>query len=115
MKNLFLTPSLLLVGLGLCCSIQAQNIYQLQPLSGFGSHTDGSIRPGDTLTFNLSNNALFDNASNERGMAYDPVLTNLVIVDTHTGGGGSDHGVGAIYVLNAQNGLNLDNGSGGAF
>src|SRR4051812_9144285 len=104
MKNLFL-KSLLLLCLGLFCSVHAQNIYQLQPLAGFGSHSDGSLRPGDPLTFNLSNNALFDNASNQRGMAYDPVLTNLVIVDTHTGGSGSDHGVGAIYVLDARNGL----------
>src|SRR5205823_13080475 len=60
----------------------AQNIYQLTPLSGFGSHGDGSVRPGDIPTL--------DAAYNQRGMAYDQVLTNLISVDTHTGQAGSD-------------------------
>src|SRR6185436_14509325 len=74
-----------------------------------------SLRTGDGTAINLSSNPLFDNGSNVRGMAYDPVLTNLVIVDTHTGANGSDHGVGAIYSLNALTGANVDDGLGGSF
>jgi len=56
-----------------------------------------------------------DNAYNQRGMAFDPLSTNLVLVDTHTGQGASDHGVGHIYILSALTGANLDDGSGGDF
>src|SRR4051812_1130847 len=116
MKKLLLSPTLLLITIA-PFSFQSlgQNIYQLQPLSTFSTHGDGSLRPGDPIASNLGSQPLFDNASNQRGMAYDPTLTNLVIVDTHTGPGASDHGVGAIYVLDARTGANLDDGSGGSF
>src|SRR6266566_6741335 len=115
MKKLFINSSLILLSFGLFSSVQAQNIYQLQPLPGFGSHGDGSIHPGDVRAVNLGNQPLFDNQSNERGMAYDPTQTNVIVVDTHTGAGSSDHGVGQIYVLDAQSGANRDDGSGGQF
>jgi hypothetical protein len=86
--------------------LSAQNIYQLSPLAGFGSHSDGSLRPGDNH---------LDSTYDQRGMSFDPVSTNLVLVDTHTGQGASDHGVGHIYILNALTGNNLDDGSGGDF
>src|SRR5262245_13730423 len=115
MKKLFVNPTIILIGLGLFSTVQAQNTYQLQPLSAFGNHSDGSLRPNDTRALNLNNDPLMDNLSNQRGVAYDPLLTNLVVVDTHTGGGGSDHGIGGIYVLDAQTAFNVDNGLGGPF
>src|SRR6478672_5048449 len=87
-------------------SAAAQPIFQLQPLSGFGLHSDGSVRPGESV---------FDSSSNQRGMAFDPILNHLVLVDTHTGAGGSDHGVGNIFILDAATGFTLDDGSGGDF
>jgi hypothetical protein len=82
----------------------AQNIYQMIPIGTFGTHSDGSLQPGDFP---------FDNGFNQRGMAFDPVLTNVVVVDTHTGTGGSDHGVGHIYILNGRTGQPVDDGFGG--
>jgi hypothetical protein len=84
----------------------AQNIYQLIPLNTFGSHSDGSLRPGDNPPSSLGSQGLFDTGFNQRGMAYDPVLTNLVIVDTHSGSGGSTDVRGGIYVLDATYGTN---------
>src|SRR5882757_6873702 len=116
MKKLFISALLILIAFGLGCIVQAQNIYQLQPLPGFGSHGDGSLRPNDIRAVNLSGSQpLFDNGSNERGMAYDATQTNIVIVDTHTGASSSDHGVGQIYVLDGQTGANRDDGFGGPF
>jgi hypothetical protein len=95
MKKLFLCSFAIILAFAFCVTGTAQNIYQLQPLSTFGSHGDGSIRSGESI---------FDSGSNQRGMAYDPVLTNLVIVDTHSGAGFSDHPVGHIYVRDALTG-----------
>src|SRR6266478_3346316 len=106
MKTSFRTLFALLFALGFFSVSEAQNIYQLLPLAGFGSHGDGSLRPGDNH---------LDNAYNQRGMSYDPLSTNLVLVDTRTGQAASDHGVGHIYILNALTGANLDDGSGGDF
>src|SRR5882672_2176084 len=106
MKTSFRTLFLLFLALGFLSVAHSQNIYQLSPLSGFGPHNDGSLRPGDSH---------LDNAYNQRGMAFDPLSTNLVLVDTHTGQGASDHGVGHIYILSSLTGANLDDGSGGDF
>jgi hypothetical protein len=84
----------------------AQNIYQLIPLNTFGSHSDGSIRPGDNPPSTLGSQALIDTGFNQRGVAYDPVLTNLVMVDSHSGSGGSTDVRGGIYVLEANYGTN---------
>src|SRR5947208_2694542 len=102
------SPCAIFGSVALLCAGAAmgQSIYQLTPLSTFGSHGDGSLRPGE---------AHLDNQFNQRGMAYDPVLTNLVVVDTHSGSGGSDHVLGNIFILNALTGANLDDGSGGDF
>src|SRR5437870_5382859 len=106
MKNSLRISLILVSTLALITQTQAQNIYQLTPITGFGTHADGSLRPGDVH---------LDAAYNQRGMSYDPVLTNIVLVDTHTGQGSSDHGVGHIYVLNGYTGVNLDDGFGGDF
>lgn len=84
----------------------AQSIYQLIPLDSFGTHSDGSIRPGDNPPSTLGSQALFDTGFNQRGVAYDPILTNLVVVDTHSGSGGSTDVRGGIYVLDATHGTN---------
>jgi hypothetical protein len=83
--------------------INAQTIYQLTPIPTFGTHGDGSLRPGE---------GPFDALTNQRGMAYDPTQTNLIVVDTHTGPAASDRGVGNIFVLNALTGGFIDNGGG---
>src|SRR3954447_4216022 len=80
-------------------AVHAQNIYQLVPIDTFGTHGDGSVRPGEVV---------FDSLFNVRGMSFDPVLTNVIVVDTHTAQGGSDHGVGHIYVLSGLTGQTLD-------
>src|SRR5262249_15661310 len=80
--------------------------YQLTPLNNFGTHSDGSIRPADNPPSSLGSQGLFDTGFNQRGMAYDPVLSNLVIVDTHSGSGGSTDVRGGIYVLDATYGTN---------
>ena len=106
MKTSLRTFLSLVFTIGFSPFLYAQNIYQLQPLTSFGTHGDGSVRSGDSI---------FDSAFNQRGMAFDPVLTNVIVVDTHTGTGASDHGVGHIYVLDGRTGANLDDGSGGNF
>jgi hypothetical protein len=106
MKILF-RGSLLLLFVGLFAQVgKSQTIFQLTPLPDFGTHSDGSIRPGDNPPSNLGPQALFDTGFNQRGVAYDPILTNLVIVDTHSGSGGSTDVRGGIYVLDATYGTN---------
>src|SRR5215831_17837312 len=106
MKILF-RGSLLLLFIGLFAQIgKSQTIFQLTPLPNFGTHSDGSIRPGDNPPSNLGSQALFDTGFNQRGVAYDPILTNLVIVDTHSGSGGSTDVRGGIYVLDSTYGTN---------
>src|ERR1041385_8983329 len=105
-KSPFFSASLSVILLA-AFAASAQSIYQLQPLSGFGSHGDGSVRLGEINTL--------DNGANQRGMAYDPGLTNLVLVDTHSGGGGSKDIMGNIFILNALTGGNVDDGFGGSF
>src|SRR5947209_10623342 len=93
--------------LALFCSLaNAQTIYQLSPLSTFGTHSDGTIRPGDNPPSTLGSQGLFDTGFNQRGMAFDPVSNNIIVVDTHSGSGGSTDVRGGIYVLDATYGTN---------
>src|SRR6266498_2131542 len=99
MKKLF---RISFVSLSLALSAQiakSQTIYQLTPLPNFGTHSDGSIRPGDNPPSNLGSQALFDTGFNVRGMAYNPGSNSIVIVDAHSGSGGSTDVRGGIYVL----------------
>src|SRR2546421_4964602 len=106
-RSLLSVLVLLLVG----STAKAQNIYQFSPLPSFGSHGDGTIRPGDRsfLGPNNSDTAGF----NQRGLGCDPTTTNLVLVDAQTGSGGSQVVKGHIYVLGGENGFPLDDGFGG--
>src|SRR6266496_4367101 len=106
MKTCFRSLVVSLMAFSFFPVLQAQTIYQLMPITTFGTHGDGSIRPGELF---------FDSLFNQRGMAYDPVLTNVIVVDTHTGSGSSDHGVGRIFALDGHTGNYLDDGSGGNF
>src|SRR5258706_9811882 len=72
----------------------AQNNYTLNPLTSFGSRGDGSIQPGDSIGV-----LTLDSAFNQRGLACDPITTNLVWVDTHSGSGGSSYVTGNVYVV----------------
>jgi hypothetical protein len=106
MKKLF-RVSLVLLSVGVFAQMgKSQTIYQLTPLADFGTHSDGSIRPGDNPPSNVGSQALFDTGFNERGMAYDPASNNIVIVDTHSGSGGSTDVRGGIYVLEGNFGTN---------
>src|ERR1700756_1058446 len=101
----------------------AQSTFTLDPAASFGTRGDGSIQPGDVIGVNpqsgnsiaisavlLGTNvygvqpgdqAISTNGFNMRGLAYDPVSSNLVFVDTHEGSGGSAVMVtnAAIYIL----------------
>src|SRR5436190_21620285 len=95
---------ILLTALGLVSIAKAQNNFSLNPSFLFGPHTDGSIRPGDSIGLSPINGndvqisapgygvqpgdstaaPISTNGFNMRGLAYDPVSANLVFVDTHT-------------------------------
>lgn len=77
----------------------AQTVKMLSPLTTFGGNGDGSIRPGDQIWM--------DTGSNQRGLACDPLTGNLILVDTHSGGGGSAAVQGSIFVLDGTTGTNL--------
>ncbi len=57
------------------------DVITLQPLTTFGSHGDGSVRPGD-LTPDLSATGQL-----QRGMAYNATTGHLLVVDRSTNGG----------------------------
>ena len=66
---------------------------------GFGWQPgDLNASPQSTLGFNM------------RGLAYDPVTTHLIFVDTHTGQNGSQTNVpnAAIYILDSNTGKIID-------
>src|SRR5580765_6642709 len=110
----FSPPLLILLTIfGLFSIAKAQNNFSLNPSFLFGPHTDGSIRPGDSIGLSPINGndvqisaptvngisygiqpgdsptaPVSTNGFNMRGMAYDPVSSNLVFVDTHTGQNG---------------------------
>src|SRR5436189_1680310 len=102
----FVSGSLVLIALGIFSVANAAS-YTLSPLTSFGTHSDGSIQPNDPNPSNLGAAALFDINFNQRGMAVDPLTTNVVIVDTHSGSGGSSFIQGGIYVLDGTTGANL--------
>lgn len=77
----------------------AQEVKTLAPLTTFGIHGDGSLRPGDQ--------PWIETIFNQRGIAYDPVTDRVVYVDTRSGTAGSAAVQGAIYVLNGTTGTNL--------
>src|SRR5438105_4035559 len=79
--------------------VNAQNNYTLNPLTSFGGNGDGSIRPGQSIGV-LTLDADF----NQRGLACDPLTTNLVLVDTHSGSAGSTNVLGNIYVVDGAAG-----------
>ncbi|HSU56227.1 MAG TPA: immunoglobulin domain-containing protein [Candidatus Dormibacteraeota bacterium] len=85
----------------------AQNIYQFSALPAFGSHGDGSIRPTDRTWL--------DTGFNQRGLAFDPINTNLVLVNAQSGSGGATTVKGNIPVINWDTGVALDDGFGGDF
>ncbi len=76
---------------------KGQNNYTLNALGTFGFNGDGSVRPGDPA-YNLDANF------NQRGLWCDPLSTNLVLVDTHSGSGGGGSVTGNVYVVNWVNG-----------
>src|SRR5258706_408284 len=84
----------LLVLLAIASIAHAQNNYTLNPLITFGGHGDGSVRPGDSIGL-----LTLDNGFNQRGLACDPITTNLVFVDTHSGSGGGPSGSNGVYVI----------------
>ncbi len=91
---------------------EAQTSFSLTPLATFGTRGDGSIQPGDTF--------YVDSGFNQRGIAFDPVSTNLVFVDTHSGQNGSAGVLGSIFILDGSTGANIStlntNGiSGGSY
>jgi len=100
MKNFILRASACLLFLGCACLLRAQTVKTLNPLTTFGLHGDGSVQPGDAAWVNTGNN--------QRGMACDPVATNLVFVNTASGGGGGLGNIqGTIEILEGSYGTNV--------
>jgi hypothetical protein len=71
---------LALAALALQAAVSAQTL-QLQPLAGFGTNGDGSLRPGDRPYLTADGN------SSQRGMAYNPVTGHVLIVNRPPLGG----------------------------
>jgi hypothetical protein len=70
----------------------AQN-YRLEPLTTFGPHGDGSLRPGDNGHGFLT----ADGARYQRGMAYNPVTGHLLVVNR-------DPALQGIFILDGVTG-----------
>src|SRR4051812_14517700 len=112
-------------------TVRSQTTFTLNPLGTFGSgasvtNTAGYIQPGESLGISPinGNNVVVSsigygvqpgdststptstNGFNMRGLSYDPVSGNLVLVDTHTGQNGSQVMVtnSAVYVLSSATG-----------
>lgn len=83
-----------------CRAASAQTVKALGALESFGSSGTGRIDPP-------SSDPLLDSLSNQRGMAIDPVTGHMVLVDSHSGGGGSSTLMGSIFVIDGLNGTNL--------
>lgn len=82
----------------LTTNVDAQNNFTLNPLTSFYTRGDGSIQPLDF--------PFVTTGSNERGLAYDPVTSNLVFVAAGGGGAGSTT-PGTIYILDGTYGTNI--------
>src|SRR5437868_1955585 len=68
---------------------------QLQPVPAFGSHGDGSLRPGDRPYLTSDGNGY------QRGMAYNPLTGHLLVVNR------SPSGSETINILNTTNGADI--------
>lgn len=101
MKRILSTALSALIAAGTFPSARAQTSTMLSPLTTFGNSGDGTIQPGATDPY-----PPLDTGNNQRGMAYDPVSGNVVLVDTHSGGGGGFL-AGAIYILDGTYGTNI--------
>ena len=80
----------------------AATVKMLSPLTSFGPSFDGSIQPGSFAPY-----PEIDSNNNQRGIAYDPVSGNLVLVDTHSGAGGTNVVEGGIYIVDGTYGTNI--------
>lgn len=85
-----LVASLLLIAFGSIASAQ-----QLTPLTGFGTNSDGTIRPGDEAFLTS------DGSRYQRGMAYNPVTGHVLVVNR------SPIGSETINILDGVNGTNI--------
>jgi hypothetical protein len=101
MKNLLAPILSSLITGGVLLSATAQASTMLSPLTTFGNAFDGTIQPGASDPY-----PPLDTGNNQRGMACDPVSGNVVLVDTHTGGGGGSLS-GAIYIVDGIYGTNI--------
>lgn len=73
---------------------QAQtNFNTLSGISTFGSHSDGTVRPGDVPWLTTTNS--------QRGFAYNPVTSHLILVDRQVGGATGGAITGAIYIIDS--------------
>jgi len=68
---------------------------QLQPVTNFGPHADGTIRPGDRPYLTSDGNGY------QRGMTYNPLTGHLLVVNRFPAGGES------INILSATNGADV--------
>jgi hypothetical protein len=110
MKNFsFLSLCLLLATFAPSTAAFGQTHPVLNPLTTFGPHGDGSLRPGDR--------AYVTTGSFQRGVSYNPTTGNLIFIDRVAGGGGSADISGFIYVLSGASGEMINtlstNGMGG--
>jgi hypothetical protein len=123
MKASLLSLSALVV-VSLSTGFAQPTTFTLNPLTTFGSRGDGSIQPGDSLGLSpVSGNEVkisapggygiqpgdasnSTNGFNMRGLAFDPVSGNVILVDTHSGSGGSTVMLpnSGVYVLDPNSG-----------
>src|SRR5688572_19282266 len=84
-------------------SVAAHGALIMEPVTTFGTNTDGSLRPGDV--------AFLTSASQfQRGMAYNPITGHLLVVDRSPNSPANN----AVYILNGETGEpigQLDNSS----
>ena len=103
MKKFFFLSGCLLITTCTSSTAFGQTHPVLNPLTTFGPHGDGSLRPGDR--------AYVTTGSFQRGVSYNPTTGNLIFIDRVAGGGGF------IYVLNGSSGEMINtlstNGMGG--
>ena len=79
----------------LTLAVQAQ-VLVMQPVTTFGTHGDGSVRPGDVLCLTAAGQL-------QRGMAYNPITGNLLVVDRATNGGFNY----IVYIIDGNTGAQL--------
>jgi hypothetical protein len=101
MRSLLAITFSTLITVGVFSAANAQTAKMLSPLTTFGYAGDGTIQPGSSDPY-----PPLDTGNNQRSMAYDPVSGKLVLVDTHSGGGGGLL-TGAIYIVDGTYGTNI--------